>query len=56
MEFIEEMEKEVKDVVVELLSRQMARGWSLDQVEAIFIVGARKALDELVNMHGRFNA
>lgn len=47
MEHMEEMIEEMKDAVVETIKDQMIKGWSLDQVEGMFIVAARRALDEL---------
>lgn len=47
MEHKDEMIEEMKNAIIETFSKQMEYGWSFDQVEGLFIVAARKALDQL---------
>ena len=47
MEHMEEMITAMKKAVNDTIKEQMLYGWSLDQVEGMFIVAARRALDEL---------
>lgn len=43
----EEMINIMKEAVKDAITDQMRKGWSLDQITGLFIVAARKALDEL---------
>lgn len=43
----EEMTNIMKEAVKDTITDQMRKGWSLDQITGLFIVAARKALDEL---------
>ena len=47
MEHMEEMITTMKEAIKDTIKEQMLYGWSLDQLEGIFIVAARRALDEL---------
>lgn len=47
MEYMEVMIEDMKNMIVEAMRNQMARGWSLERVEGMFIVSARRALDEI---------
>ena len=47
MEHMEEMTTTMKEAIKDTIKEQMLYGWSLDQLEGIFIVAARRALDEL---------
>jgi len=47
MEHEEGMISEMKEAVKDSITDQMRKGWSLDQITGLFIVAARKALDEL---------
>ena len=51
MEHMEEMITAMKEAVKSTIKEQIAYGWSLDQVEGMFIVAARRALDELKEEH-----
>ena len=43
----EEMIDIMKEAVKDTITDQIRKGWSLDQITGLFIVAARKALDEL---------
>lgn len=47
MEHMEEIIADMKEAIKDTIKEQMNYGWSLDQVEGMFIVAARRALDEL---------
>lgn len=47
MEYVEEMITVMKEAVKDTIQEQMNYGWSFDQVEEMFNVAARRALDEL---------
>ena len=47
MDHKDEIIQEMKNAIIDVFSNQMKYGWSLEQLEGLFIVAARKALDEL---------